>query len=75
MHPPICLILMVRKFGTNWVLGTNRVSQEFHAEYVFGIPTAYGPKKNFGYRWVPGTGKIFTYADPWVYVQICDKIS
>ena len=22
-------------------------------------------KKKFWYRWVPGTGKIFTHADPW----------
>ena len=23
-----------------------------------------GQKRNFWYRWVAGTGKIFTYADP-----------
>ena len=27
--------------------------------------TGYRPEKNFVYGWVPGTGKIFTYADPW----------
>ena len=29
------------------------------------MSTGYRQEKKIGYRWVSGTGKIFTYADPW----------
>ena len=49
--------------GTPVPMGTG-----YRPEKNFWVPmgTEYRTEKKFGYRWVPGTGKIFTYADPWV---------
>ena len=49
----------------SWVpMGTG-----YRPEKKFWVPkgTGYRPEKKFGYQGVPGTGKIFTYADPWSY--------
>ena len=52
-----------------WVLmGTG-----YQPEKKFWVPGP-GQKKIFGYRSVPGTEKIFTYADPWLGKELTLKV-
>ena len=51
--------------GTDQILKAGyRVPSKFLGTNGYRVPA----RKNCRYRWVPRTGKIFTYADPWLRV-------